>query len=241
MSDCERNHQLAEWRGLAEADASEERCNMRYRKVPDETVRRMPFYLRGIHILYEQGKGSISSRSLADCLGISDWQIRKDFSYFGDFGKPGVGYDAAVLERRINKILNLGCEHNVALVGVGNLGSAILAFNGFNQYGMNIVAAYDCDEKKVGKKKGPVVVEDVSKIAGLKKRRANLGIIAVPAAAAQRTADALVEAGVKGILNFAPVRINVPKKIKVITIDIAIELARLPYYMAATQIQGAME
>jgi redox-sensing transcriptional repressor len=178
---------------------------------------------------------------LADCLGISDWQIRKDFSYFGDFGKPGVGYDAAMLERRISKILNLCCGHNVVLVGVGNLGSAILTFTGFRQYGFNIVAAFDCDEKKIGKKKGPVVIEDVSRISGLKKRKANLGIIAVPASAAQQTADALVAIGVKGILNFAPVRINVPKKVKVITIDIALELARLPYYMAASQSQGVWE
>lgn len=201
----------------------------------------MPFYLRGIRVLCEQGQSSICSRSLADCLGISDWQIRKDFSYFGDFGKPGVGYDAAMLERRINKILNLSCGHNVILVGVGNLGSAILTFTGFRRYGFNIVAAFDCDEKKIGKKKGPVVIEDVSRISGLKKRKANLGIIAVPASAAQQTADALVAIGVKGILNFAPVRINVPKKVKVITIDIALELARLPYYMAASQSQGVWE
>jgi redox-sensing transcriptional repressor len=214
---------------------------MRYRRIPDETVRRMPFYLRGVRILSEQGHSSICSRSLADCLGVSDWQIRKDFSYFGDFGKPGVGYDAAILERRINKILNLGCGHNVILVGVGNLGSAILTFNGFRQYGFSIIAAFDNDVKKIGKKKGPVVVENVSKIPALKKHKANLGIIAVPASAAQETADALVAVGVKGLLNFAPVRISVPKKIKVITIDIAIELARLPYYMTASQSQGAWE
>jgi redox-sensing transcriptional repressor len=214
---------------------------MRYHKVPDETVRRMPFYLRGIRILSEQGQSSICSKSLAECLGINDWQIRKDFSYFGEFGKPGVGYDAATLEKRINKILNLGCGHNVVLVGAGNLGSAILAFAGFRQYGFNIVAAFDCDAKKIGKKKGPVVIEDVSKMAGLKKRKADLGIIAVPASAAQETADMLVAIGVKGILNFAPVRISVPKKVKVVTIDIAIELARLPYYMASSQSQSAWE
>ncbi|MFH1371365.1 MAG: redox-sensing transcriptional repressor Rex [Planctomycetota bacterium] len=214
---------------------------MRYHRIPDETVRRMPFYLRGVRILSEQGRSSICSKSLADCLGISDWQIRKDFSYFGDFGKPGVGYDSAKLEKRISKILNLGCGHKVALVGVGNLGSAILAFNGFGQYGFNIVAAFDCDAKKISKKRGPVIIEDVSKIAKLKKRRVDIGIIAVPASMAQEVADALVAVGVKGLLNFAPVRINVPKKIKVITIDIAIELARLPYYMASSQSQSAWE
>ncbi len=211
---------------------------MRYRRVPDETVRRMPLYLRGVRILTEQGQSSICSKSLADCLGVSAWQIRKDFSYFGDFGKPGVGYDAATLERRINKILNLGCGHNVVLVGVGNLGSAILSFNGFRQYGFNIMAAFDCDTKKIGKKKGPVVIEDVSRIAKLKSKRVGLGIIAVPASAAQEIADALVAIGVKGILNFAPVCISVPKKVRIISIDIAVELARLPYYMVPSQSQG---
>jgi redox-sensing transcriptional repressor len=214
---------------------------MRYRRIPDETVRRMPFYLRGVRILSEKGHSSICSKSLADYLGVNDWQIRKDFSYFGDFGKPGVGYDSAKLERRISKILNLVCDHNVVLVGAGNLGSAILTFNGFGQYGFNIIAAFDNDTKKIGKKRGAVVIEDVSRISKLKKRRVNLGIIAVPASAAQKIADALVAAGVKGLLNFAPVRINVPKKIKVITIDIAIELARLPYYMASSQSQTAWE
>ncbi len=198
----------------------------------------MPLYLRGVRILAEQGQSSICSKSLADCLGISAWQIRKDFSYFGDFGKPGVGYDAATLERRINKILNLGCGHNVVLVGVGNLGSAILSFNGFRQYGFNIIAAFDSDAKKIGKKKGKVGVEDVSRITKLKGKRVGLGIIAVPASVAQEIADALVAIGVKGILNFAPVRISVPVKVKIVSIDIAVELARIPYYTMSGQSQG---
>ncbi|MBN2019183.1 MAG: redox-sensing transcriptional repressor Rex [Sedimentisphaerales bacterium] len=214
---------------------------MRYRRVPDETVRRMPLYLRGVRILSEKGQGSICSKSLADCLGISAWQIRKDFSYFGDFGKPGVGYDVAMLESRINKILNLGCGHNVVLVGAGNLGSAILSFNGFRQYGFNIIAAFDRDAKKIGKKKGPVVIEDVSRIARMEKKGVDLGIIAVPVSAAQEIADALTAIGVKGILNFAPVRISVPKKVKIVSIDIAVELARLPYYMVSSQSQGVVE
>ena len=212
---------------------------MRYRKIPDETVRRMPFYLRGVRILSSNGHSSICSKSLAEYLGTNDWQIRKDFSYFGDFGKPGVGYDAAKLEKRISKILNLISDHSVVLVGAGNLGSAILTFNGFGQYGFNIIAAFDNDAKKIGKKRGEVVIEDVSKIAKLKRRKVNLGIISVPASAAQDIADALVAAGIKGLLNFAPVRIDVPKKIKVITIDIAIELARLPYYMVSSRSQSA--
>jgi len=198
----------------------------------------MPLYLRGVRILTNQGQSSICSKSLADCLGISAWQIRKDFSYFGDFGKPGVGYDAATLERRINKILNLGCGHNVVLVGVGNLGSAILSFTGFGQYGFNIIAAFDCDANVIGKKKDHVVVDDISNISRLKKNSVDLGIIAVPVSAAQEIADALVVIGIKGILNFAPVHISVPKKVRIVTIDIAMELARLPYYMTYSQSKG---
>jgi redox-sensing transcriptional repressor len=214
---------------------------MRYRKVSDETVRRLPLYLRWVRILSEKGQSSICSKSLADCLGISAWQIRKDFSYFGELGKPGVGYDAAKLEKQISKILKLVSHHNVVLIGAGNLGSAILSFTGFGQYGFNIIAAFDCDPKVIGERKGPVVVEDILNISRLKKNTMDLGIIAVPASAAQEVADKLVAIGVKGILNFAPVYINVPKRIKVVTIDIAVELARLPYYIASSQPQGVSE
>lgn len=204
---------------------------MRYHKIPDETVRRLPLYLRGLLFLTEQGKEKISSQDLADFLGVNHWQIRKDFSYFGEFGTPGVGYKIEKLAKEIGKILKLHVVRKAALVGVGNLGSAVLAYPGFKIYGFNIAAAFDVNPKKIGKKVGNVVIEDVSNLRTLKKRRINLAIIAVPHDAAQQTADALVKAGVKGILNFSPCYITVPKKVKVITIDIAMDLARLPYYM----------
>ncbi len=207
---------------------------MRYHKIPDETVRRLPIYLRGVLNLSEQGHKNVSSRRLAECLGATPWQIRKDFSYFGDFGTPGVGYDTENLARQISKILKLNSGHNAALVGVGNLGSALLAYGGFAKYGFNITAAFDRDSKKIGKKKNNVTIENVSKISSLKKRNVDLGIIATPAEAAQEIADALIKAGVRGILNFSPLRVAVPKKVKVISIDIAMDLARLPYYMPAT-------
>ena len=206
---------------------------MRYHKIPDETIRRLPVYLRGLLFLSEQGQEGVSSRNLANFLGLNPWQIRKDFSYFGGFGTPGLGYDVGKLVKQINKILKLDVGHSIALVGVGNLGSAVLAYPGFEIYGFDIVAAFDVNPKKIGKKKSNVIIEDVSNLGTLKKRKINLAIIAVPAAAAQQTADALVKAGVKGILNFSPCHIVVPKKVKVITIDIAMDLARLPYYMPA--------
>lgn len=204
---------------------------MRYHKIPDETVRRLPLYLRGLLLLSKQADKVTSSQQLADFLGVNPWQIRKDFSYFGGFGTPGVGYNVEKLIKQIKKILKLDHEHKAALVGVGNLGSAVLSYPGFGIYGFNIAAAFDVDPKKNGKKINNITIEDISKLSNLKRRNIDLGIIAVPRDAAQQTADALAKAGIRGILNFSPCYITVPKKIKVITIDIAMDFARLPYYM----------
>lgn len=204
---------------------------MRFRKVPDETIRRLPIYLRSLLLLSEQGQRSISSQNLADFVGVNPWQIRKDFSYFGGFGTRGIGYDIEKLTREIKKILKLDIIQKAVLVGVGNLGSAVLAYPGFRRHGFDIAAVFDNDPKKIGKKIENITVEDVSKLQTLKRRKIYLGIIAVPGDAAQQIADALVKAGVKGILNFSPCYITVPKKVKIITIDIAMDLARLPYYI----------
>jgi len=207
---------------------------MRYRRIPDETVRRLPVYLRGLLFTSEHGLKNISSQNLADLVGVNAWQIRKDFSYFGEFGTRGVGYRVEKLAAQIRKILKIAIVQKAALVGVGNIGSAVLAYNGLAKYGLNIAAAFDVDSKKVGRKIDNVVVQDISNLRRLKKQKIMLGIIAVPCQAAQDTADKLVKAGIKGILNFSPCHITVPKKVKVITIDIAMDLARLPYYMPAS-------
>jgi len=204
---------------------------MRYRRIPDETVRRLSIYLRGLLFLSRQGRQNASSRNLADFLSVNPAQIRKDFSYFGDFGTRGVGYNVETLIREIKKILRINIVHKAALVGVGNLGSALLAYPGFAVYGFDIAAAFDNNPKKIGRKVRGITIESVSNLDVLKKRKINVGIITVPQDAAQETADALVRADVKGILNFSPCYITVPKKTKVITIDIAMDLARLPYYM----------
>jgi redox-sensing transcriptional repressor len=204
---------------------------MRYSRIPDEAIRRLPIYLRGLKFLSEEGQESISSRDLAEFLGVNAWQIRKDFSYFGGFGKRGVGYDISKLIKQISRILKVDVVRKAAVVGVGNLGSAVLAYPGFKIYGFDITAAFDVDAEKVGKKISDITIEHVSKLGTIGKRQIDLGIITVPRGAAQETADALVEAGVKGILNFSPCYVEVPKRVKVITIDIAMDLARLPYYM----------
>lgn len=204
---------------------------MRYRKIPDETVRRLPVYLRRLTFMLREGQKSASSHNLSILLGINAWQIRKDFSYFGAFGTPGVGYDIEKLVKQVKKILKLNETKKAALIGVGNLGSAVMSYAGFGIYDLNIAAAFDINPKKIGRKVNNIRIEDVSNLQVLKKRKINIAIIAVPRESAQQTADSLVKAGVKGILNFSPCRIKVPRKVKVITIDIAMDLARLPYYM----------
>jgi redox-sensing transcriptional repressor len=207
---------------------------MRYHKIPDETVRRLPIYLRGLMFSAEKGNEHISSQSLAAFVGVHSHQIRKDFSYFGDFGTPGVGYNIGKLAREIQRILRLDVIRRAALIGVGDLGSALLAYPGFRTYGLDIVAAFDADPEKIGHTINGVEVEDVSGVDSLAEREIFLAIVAVPRQVAQETVDRLVGVGIKGILNFAPCKVEAPKRVKVITLDIAMELARLPYYMPAS-------
>jgi len=204
---------------------------MRYRKVPDETIRRLPGYLNGLLFLAKQGHENISSHNLAEFLGVNPSQIRKDFSYFGGFGIRGRGYEIQNLIKQIGKILKLDTARPVALVGVGNLGSALLAYPGFAIYGFDLVAAFDSDPQKIGKTKSNITIEGIAGLDSVREKNIKIAIIAVPRPAAQQIADTLIQAGVTGILNFAPCYLKVPKKVKVVTINIATDLARLPYYM----------
>ena len=207
---------------------------MRYGRIPDEAVRRLPMYLRGLLICSERDVRKISSTDLGELVRVSPPQIRKDLSYFGAFGTPGVGYDTAGLTKQIRDILKLNTPNKAALVGLGNLGTALLKYPGFVGYGLEISAVFDNNPVKIGKTVKKVKVEDVSKLSALEKRGITLGIIAVPASAAQEVADKLVKAGIRGILNFAPYYLDAPKKVKVISIDMAMVLARLPYYLPAS-------
>lgn len=206
---------------------------MRYRRIPDETVRRLPIYLRGLMVSADHGREHISSQALADSVGVQSWQIRKDFSYFGDFGTRGVGYHIEKLAREIKRILRLDVIRKAVLVGVGDLGSALLSYPGFGGYGLDIVAAFDIDPHKIGAVINGVCVEDSSRIDTLRDRGVSLAIVAVPRTAAQSTIDRLAQVGIRGILNFAPCKVIAPHRVKVISLDIAMELARLPYYMPA--------
>lgn len=188
-------------------------------------------YLRAFSLLRAESLETISSRQLASRLGLNSPQIRKDLSYFGALGTRGVGYPVEATARRIREILKLDKMQKAALIGAGRLGTALVAYPGFSSFGLEIAAVFDNAPKKIGKKIGRVKVENASRISSLEKRNIRLAILAVPADAAQATADKLARAGVKGILNLSPCHIKLTRQIKIIDIDLASQLGILPYYM----------
>lgn len=187
---------------------------MRYQNIPDETLHRLPIYLRALLSLQQQGTERLSSQDLADSLGYGCYQVRKDLSYFGRFGKRGVGYSTDTLIRQIYRILKLNTPQKAALIGTGNLGSAILAYSGFDKYNFSITAAFDSDPKKIGKKIHNIEIQDIAKLSSIKRRKIKIALIATPETVAQNIADKLTKAGVTSILNFAPFNIRVSKKSK---------------------------
>lgn len=204
---------------------------MKYHKIPDETIRRMPMYLRAFSMLKMEDQGYISSRDLAERLHLNPPQIRKDLSYFGAFGTRGIGYPVVSTAKQIRSILKLDVTQKAALIGAGRLGNAIASYPGFATFGFDIAAIFDNDKNKIGRKIGKIIVEDITEVDTIKDRGIHLAILAVPAEAAQECAEKLLTANVKGILNLSPCWLDVPKRIKVITIDIAMELGILPYYI----------
>jgi len=204
---------------------------VRYRRIPDQTVQRLPSYLRALHEAARQGQGRICSEELAQILPATALQIRKDLSHFGCFGTPGRGYDVEKLIGRLNKILKLEETHLVALAGAGNLGTALLRYPGFARYGFRIAAVFDTDPKKIGKSRHGLTIEDLASLPTLRDRGIRLGMLAVPSAAAQQVAEMFARAGVLGILNFTPCCLTLPKSVRVVAIDIAAVLAALPYHL----------
>ena len=174
---------------------------------------------------------TISSSQLAEQLHLNPPQIRKDLSYFGAFGTRGIGYPVAATAEKIRGILKLDVTQKAVLVGAGRLGTAIAAYPGFEMFGFDIAAVFDNDPSKIGEKVGRNTVEDIAEISKIRKLDIHLAILAVPAEAAQSVVDMLVGCHIKGILNLSPCYVAVPKGIKVVTIDIAMELGILPYYM----------
>ena len=206
-------------------------------QIPEVVIRRLPIYARTLDELLGRGIVSISSNDLADRIGVTAAQIRRDLSYFGRFGKQGKGYDIAQLLAEIRGILNLTRDWDVALVGYGHLGQAIARYRGFLASNFRIAAVFDDAPDKIGLRAGPDGLEVLpdDRIAEVVAARAiKLGIIAVPAHAAQRTADLLVAGGAVAILNYAPVVLQVPDRVCVRDIDPIAMLQGMTYYLDKT-------
>jgi redox-sensing transcriptional repressor len=200
------------------------------RKISDSTVRRLSVYLR---FLEQTKTPTISSRELARLGGTTSAQVRKDLSFFGSFGKRGLGYAVPELTRRIRDILGLERGYRVVLVGAGRMGGALVQYQGFKQRGFHITAIYDHDARKIGSRWNGLVVRDVKHLeTDLKKDPSDIAIVATPAESAQQVVDRLVRSGVKAILNFAPVPLNVPADVAVKTVNMALELETLSYSLA---------
>jgi len=200
------------------------------RKVADSTVRRLSLYLRYLEEFEDQGIGTISSEALASRGGTTAAQVRKDLSFFGSFGKRGLGYAVPELAGRLREILGLERRYRVAMVGAGKIGSALVQYRGFRQRGFDIVAIYDVDPAKVGRQWNGLTVQHIDTLdAELARRPVDMAVLVTPAEAAQAVAERLVRAGVKAILNFAPVQLSVPGDVEVKTVNLALELETLSY------------
>lgn len=198
--------------------------------VPKVVVNRLSLYLRELQRLETSGQATISSGQLGALLGFSDAQVRKDLGFFGQFGYPGVGYRCEELIRAMRDILGTNQLWPVVMVGVGNLGQALLGYRGFVRQNFRIVAAFDADPSKVGQSFDGITVRAVEDLPAFVSEHAiRLGMIVVPAERAQEVAERLVAAGIDGIVNFAPVTLTLPPKIQVVAVDLAIELEQLSF------------
>lgn len=200
--------------------------------IPKDSIKRLFLYYR---TLLESRESEVtSSEELSRLTGCSAAQIRKDLTYFGQFGTPGRGYQVAELSHRIKSILGIDRDWDVALVGVGNLGKALLSYPGLKAQGFNITQLFDNHPDKTGKAMAGLKIKNIRNIQQeLKDNPVRIAILAVPGAAAQEVANLLVEVGVKGILNFAPTRLEVPPSVKILNMDITHKLALLSYYVAS--------
>lgn len=209
---------------------------------PKAVVNRLSLYLRELQRLDRDGQQTVSSSRLGKLLGFTDAQVRKDLAYFGQFGHPGVGYRCDELVAAIKRILGTDREWVVAIVGVGNLGRALLGYRGFQPQGFRVAAAFDSDPKKVGMGFDGIAVEPIDLLEStVRERGITLGLIATSAEAAQNIANRLVSAGVVGILNFAPVTLSLPPGVSLVGVDLATELEQLSFSVANTQQAAAAE
>ena len=219
------------------------RSSYKMPKIPEMTIRRLSVYARCLLQLEEDGVKTISSQELAERFNLNSAQVRKDLAHFGEFGVRGIGYYVSGLKDKLQKIpglkdelqkiLGLDREWHVALVGFGNLGSALFNYKGFAKAGFRISAIFDDDPQKIGRAIDGVPVLPLRELGReAKARNLQIGIIAVPAESAQPVMDAMVASGIKAILNFAPSRLKVPNDVRLKNVDLSIELETLSFYLA---------
>jgi len=205
---------------------------MAKKPIPDIVVGRLPQYLRSVQRMAAQGRVVTSSQELGERLGISAAQIRKDLSQFGEFGKQGTGYQITFLIDQIRHILHVDKEWDVAIVGAGDVGSALARYKGFHNRGFRVAAIFDNDPEKVGSRVDSFTVLDTSRmVEEIRKAGIRIAMITTPAPAAQEVANMLIEAGVRAILNYAPISLNVPNNVRMQQIDPSIHLQRMTYYL----------
>ncbi|MFK8249336.1 redox-sensing transcriptional repressor Rex [Leuconostoc mesenteroides] len=201
-------------------------------KIPRATAKRLPIYFRYLTFLYDAGKERISSSELSEAIKFDAATIRRDFSYFGALGKRGYGYDVKALLDFFANVLDQDSLINVALIGAGNLGQALLNFNFHQSSNMRIAAAFDADEKRTGTILSGVPIYSMEELQEqITAQRINIAILTVPQGVAQEITNQLVETGVKGILNFTPVRVTVPTGVRVQNVDLTNELQTLVYFI----------
>jgi redox-sensing transcriptional repressor len=200
------------------------------RKIAESTVRRLSLYLRFLEEFEARGVATVSSEALAARGGTTSAQVRKDLSFFGSFGKRGLGYPVPQLVARLRDILGLGRTYRVVVVGAGKIGSALAQYDGFGERGFEVVGVYDVDPKKIGAEWAGLLVRDVRDLErDLAREPVDIAIVSTPAEAAQQVVDRLVRSGVRAILNFAPVQLEVPPEVAVKHVNMALELETLSY------------
>jgi redox-sensing transcriptional repressor len=206
---------------------------MSVRKIAESTVRRLSLYLRFLEEFEEQGATTVSSEVLASRGGTTSAQVRKDLSFFGSFGKRGLGYQVPALKTRLREILGLNRRYRVVVVGAGKVGSALVQYGGFGARGFDLIAIYDNDPAKVGRQWDGLVVRHVRELeADLAREQADIAAVVTPSEAAQAVAERLVSCGITAILNFAPVQLQVPDTVTVKTVNLVLELEALSYVLA---------
>jgi redox-sensing transcriptional repressor len=210
-----------------------------FKRVPMVTVKRLSRYLRVLEKFQEKGFETVSSEELAGELNVKPSQLRKDLAYFGEFGTRGMGYSIPKLAEELRRILGLHRQWAIAIIGVGNLGTALLRYKGLNEKGFRIAALLDDDPEKVGSSRSGIHIFHIDDLPNLvKEKNIQIAIITVPAPAARAVADLAVKSGIKAILNFAPVSIKAPPDIAVMHVDISSELKILSHHLTELDISG---